>query len=262
MNRKILDTIILLTVSVLLSGQSAPVINKTDQQGRKQGPWIKNYPDGNIQYEGVFKDDHPIGEFKRYYENKNLSSILIYSGDGKQADATLYHPNGFIAASGKYIDQIKEGKWKFFSSFYEGYLINEETYLKNKRNGPSLKFFPDTTVAEKTIYINDRKEGEWLQFFPGGKIFLKSNYSGDLLTGKFDIWYENGRVEISGNYKNNLRNGTWLIYNEDGTLRYKMDYIMGKTKDRQMDIDASNLMESLEKNQGRIPDPEKTGEIK
>jgi hypothetical protein len=34
------------------------------------------------------------------------------------------------------------------------------------------------------------------------------------------------------------------------------------TKDRQMDIDASKIIDDLEKNKGKIPDPEKTGEIR
>ena len=38
-------------------------------------------------YDGFFKDDHPVGEFKRYYEDNTLKSVLIYSDDGKEADA-------------------------------------------------------------------------------------------------------------------------------------------------------------------------------
>ena len=84
---------------------------------------------------------------------------MIYSSDGKEVDATHYHPNGFIASRGKYINQMKEGKWEFFSSFYEGYLISEESYINNKRNGPSFKFYPDSTVFEKVTYVNDKKDG-------------------------------------------------------------------------------------------------------
>ena len=53
-------------------GQSGEDINITDQTGKKQGLWIKKYPNGNIQYEGIFKNDHPVGEFKRYSEDKRL----------------------------------------------------------------------------------------------------------------------------------------------------------------------------------------------
>jgi antitoxin component YwqK of YwqJK toxin-antitoxin module len=262
MHHKIIIIISLSTLSLLLSAQAVPDTNLTDHMGRKQGLWIKNYPDGNIQYEGVFTDDHPVGEFIRYNEDNTISSVLIYSSDGKEADATFYHPNGFIAAKGKYINQMKEGRWLFYSSFYEGYLISEDLYVNNMRNGPSLQFFPDTTVSERIMYVNGKKDGEWVQYYTDGKLFLRSGYSDDKLNGKFEVWYENGQLEISGNYKDNMRNGPWFIYNQDGTLRYKMDYTLGVTNDRQMDIDASDLMDRLEKTRGRIPDPEKTGEIK
>jgi hypothetical protein len=43
---------------------------------------------------------------------------------------------------------------------------------------------------------------------------------------------------------------------------YKLDYVAGVTNDKQMDIDFSNYLDSLEKNSGKIADPEKTGEIR
>ena len=82
MEKKIILILSLAAASLLVTGQSEVNINKTDQQGRKQGEWIKKYPDGNIQYEGTFRDDHPIGEFKRYSEDKKLQSVMVYSNDG------------------------------------------------------------------------------------------------------------------------------------------------------------------------------------
>jgi len=75
------------------------------------------------------------------------------------------------------------------------------------------------------------------------------------------VWFENGIPEITGSYKNNLREGKWTIYNEDGTIRYELNYEGGITKDRQMDIDSSEIIDNLEKNKGKIADPEKTGEL-
>ena len=66
---------------------------------------------------------------------------------------------------------------------------------------------------------------------------------------------------MTGYYSRNFRHGTWQIFNADGTLKYKAEYELGMTKDKQMDIDATELMDRLEKNQGNIPDPEITGEI-
>ena len=65
-----------------------------------------------------------------------------------------------------------------------------------------------------------------------------------------------------GQYKNDSREGQWIIYKNDGTIKYKVEYLEGITKDRQMDNDESALIDSLEMNKGKIADPEKTGAFK
>lgn len=251
-----------LVICNIAAGQVETDINKTDNQGRKQGHWIKRYPDKNVQYEGFFKDNHPVGEFNRYFENKKLMSKLIYSDDGTEANATFYHPNGYIASKGKYINQKKEGKWQFYSSIDKGYLVSEEYYSGNIRNGTSIKFYPDSTVAERVSYINDIKEGPWIQYYPNGAICLKSNYANGKVNGKYEVWFENGQIEFSGQYKDDARDGLWYIYNKDGSLKYKLEYKGGVTDNIQMDIDESNYLDSLERNKGKIADPEISGIIR
>jgi antitoxin component YwqK of YwqJK toxin-antitoxin module len=261
MNLKIVIIASFLAISGVAACQTPGNINTTDSKGLKQGHWIKRYPNTNIMYDGLFKDDHPVGEFRRYYEDNSLKSLLVYSPEGKEALATLYHPNGNIASKGKYINQMKEGKWQFFSIMNKGYLICEELYSGNLRNGLSLKFYPDSTVAERVNYINDVKSGEWIQYYPDGKVCLKSSYLKGKINGRFEVWFENGNIELSGQYKDDSRDGNWLIYNDDGSVKYKIEYKSGFTNDHQMDIDESNYLDSLEKNKGKIADPEKTGVI-
>jgi antitoxin component YwqK of YwqJK toxin-antitoxin module len=83
MKLKILSIALLLGIASIAPGQTTADINKTDQQGRKQGHWIKKYPKGNTMYEGSFIDDKPVGEFKRFNSNNTLKSILIYSSNSK-----------------------------------------------------------------------------------------------------------------------------------------------------------------------------------
>jgi antitoxin component YwqK of YwqJK toxin-antitoxin module len=261
MNLKIFAIASLLAISVMATCQTDTDINKTDKLGKKQGHWIKKYPNESIMYDGFFKDNHPVGEFKRYFDDQTLKSLLIFSEDGKEVIATVYHPNGFISSKGKYVSQRKEGKWQFFSPSNNGYLICEELYSGNLKNGLSLKFYPDSTIAERLNYINDIRQGEYIQYYPDGAVCLKSNYLNGKINGKFEVWFENGKIEFSGQYKNDGRDGLWHIYNNDGALKYKVEYLEGVPKDHQMDIDESDYLDSLEKSKGKIPDPEKTGVI-
>jgi antitoxin component YwqK of YwqJK toxin-antitoxin module len=256
MNVKTVSIIAFLILSVTANSQTDSKINITDTRGMKQGRWEKKYPNGNTMYEGFFSDDHPVGELKRFYEDKTLKSVLNYSKDGKEAVAELYHPNGYIASRGKYVNQLKEGKWKFYSQIVSGYLLSEEQYIKNIRNGVSLTFYPDSTVAEKVNYINNVKHGEWIKYYPDGKVCLKATYVNGKVNGKFESWYENGAIQFSGEYKNDLKNGKWLIFNNKGSLKYALEYINGITTDRRLDIEESNFLDSLELNMGKIADPE------
>lgn len=262
MNHKILISVLLFIIVTNASGQAGTSVNFTDRQGKKQGHWIKKYPNESVMYDGFFKDDKPDGEMKRYFENQSLKSILIYSQSGRKAVAKIYHQNGYLSAKGIYIDQLKEGIWKFYSEFTNGYKISEETYLHNIKNGPAFKYFPDSTIAEKMTYVNDLKQGELTQYYPSGKLCLKSNYLNGMINGKFEVWFENGKPEYSGQYKNDSRDGQWTIYNKDGSVKYKLSYVDGVTNDRKMEIDESDFLDSLENNKGKIADPEKSGILK
>jgi antitoxin component YwqK of YwqJK toxin-antitoxin module len=134
MSLKIIISASLLAISSFALCQTETSINQTDSRGRKQGHWIKKYPDQTILYEGYFKDDHPVGEFKRYYEDKTLKSVLQFSSNGKEANAVWYHPNGNIASKGKYVNQKKEGRWQFYSAMTKDYLISEDIYTGDMRN--------------------------------------------------------------------------------------------------------------------------------
>jgi len=259
MNLKIIVTCLLITFSYFSTGQTVESINKVDEEGKKQGHWIKKYPDGNIMYDGFFKDDHPIGEFRRYLEDGSLWSVLIYSNDGKEAHATMYYPTGFIASKGKYVNQKKEGKWLFYSYQIEGYLFNEEEYSGGLRNGLSVKYYPDSTMAEKITYSNDIKHGEWIIYHQNGKICLKANYLNGKLNGWFEAYFDNGQPEFEGEYKNDTKEGLWRIYKDDGSLRFETEYFAGTPKSRELDIYESNYIDSVEvKYKGKIADPEKT----
>jgi antitoxin component YwqK of YwqJK toxin-antitoxin module len=241
--------------------QVADNINITDKNGMKQGHWIKKYPNGHIQYNGYFKDNHPVGPFKRYFESDTIQSILIFNPDGKEANATIYHQNGLIASRGKFVNQLKEGKWKFYSERINGYLICDEEYKGNIKNGFSIKYYPDSTIAEKVFYINDQRNGEWVQYFPNRNICLKANYLNGKLQGSYIVYYNNGKPQYIGQYKDDTRNGNWKVYNFDGSLKYSIDYLAGVASDSEMYKKVSEDLDTFEKNKGKIADPEKTGTI-
>jgi len=261
MNFRIKAICIYLLLTLPGISQTVQDFNQTDKNGKKQGRWMKYYPNGKIMYDGFFNDDKPTGEFKRYYEDNVLKALLIFSKNGTEATTTLYYPNGLIASKGKYVNQLKEGKWQFFSSTNEGLLIREEEYASNKRNGLSVTYYPDSTIAEKLYYENDIRNGEWIKYYPDGTLTFKTTCQNGKLNGRFEAFFENGKTEFLGQYIDDLRDGLWIIYNKDGKERFKTLYSAGVPDNRDIDIYQSEYLDSLENIKVKIADPEKTGEI-
>lgn len=258
---KIIAFILLLILNTSLPAQVNDTINKVDMNVKKQGHWIKKYPDGHVQYEGYFKDDNPTGTFRRYFDNDTLMSVMVFSNEGKTADATIFHPNGHMASKGMFVNQRKEGKWSFYSSETEGYLICEEEYRDNMKDGPSFKYFPGKITAEKLTWSNDVRNGDWFQYYPNGNTFLKATYADGKLQGEFKVFFSNGKLQYAGQYKDDSRDGLWNIYNPDGSLKYKVEYESGRAKNSDLDKQESDYLDSLEKNKGKFSDPEKTGTV-
>lgn len=257
-----LTILVILTALTVTAGSQQPdTLNITDKNGKRQGHWIRHYPNGAIQYSGFFKDDNPIGEFKRYYEDGTLRSLMFYHENNPEVKVKFYHPNGFLAAEGNYVNQKKEGIWKFFSQKTEGYRICEENYSNDLRNGPSVKYYQDGIIAEKLFYKNDLRHGEWTQYYVTGNLCIKANYEHGKLNGSFEVLYANGKPEYIGTYNNDVRDGPWKIFTEAGELEIEIVYKMGRLDDPRVAERENALFDLLEKNRGRIADPEITGTI-
>ncbi|HOK52659.1 MAG TPA: hypothetical protein PLF75_12280, partial [Bacteroidales bacterium] len=67
----------------LLQGQSSDTLwNQTDARGWKQGYWRAYYDNGKLRYRGYFKDNQPLGEFRRYYESGGIMAVQNFTGQG------------------------------------------------------------------------------------------------------------------------------------------------------------------------------------
>lgn len=256
---------IIILLSILLSGISLSGqerVNFTDQNGLKQGHWLKKFDNGNILYEGSFRDNKPIGEFNRYYSSGQLISVLNHSFNSDTSDALFYYSNGNKAAKGMYIGKEKSGTWKFYSEKQSDALICIEKYKKNKKVGLGTKYHLNGNKAEILNYNNDIKDGEWIQYYTNELICVKSQYSNGKLNGKFETYFPDGTKELIGNYNNNVRDGKWSFYNKDGSFKRNIVYRLGIADiNAELIKEQTDYLDKLEKEGGKIQDPEKTGVI-
>jgi len=256
-----MKTRLVILLSLFIISGTTLAQNVTDPAGKKQGPWMKKYPNGKIMYEGTFKDDKPVGQFKRYTEEGILFSELTYSNGKDEAMAVFYYADGTRAAEGKYVSRGKEGLWRFWSATQPPYLISEEYYHQDKRHGLSLKYYPDSTLADKVAWDMGNRSGEWLQYYPDGSVCLRAEYMAGKLEGPFSYYHPNGILQYEGRYKEDHRTGDWMIFNEDGTLKQIIAYKDGVPADPKLADRETRFLDELEKNKGRVQVTDITGGV-
>ncbi|MBN1387203.1 MAG: toxin-antitoxin system YwqK family antitoxin [Bacteroidales bacterium] len=258
---QIIFTLILI-FPLCVTADAQEKLNQTDQNGKRQGLWIKKYPDGQIMYEGYFHDDKPQGEFKRYDEDGNLISVLNYRSDSDTVTASFYHPNGYIAGKGKYVNQIKTGEWLYYSDYVKDHLLMKCRYEDDQIEGTRIKYHWNGKIAEELEFSDGTESGEWKQYFTDGTLALESTYENGKRNGEFQTWHMSGEPEITGRYVKDVRTGLWSFYNSDGTLRKEIKYNNGIPENRDELIrEETEYLDKLEREGGKLKDPEITGII-
>lgn len=200
----------------------------TDASGKKQGYWKKkDEKTGKVIYEGTFKDDKPVGEFKYYYPHDTIRAKMNFKDGGKIAYATLFHMNGRRMAYGKYFNkEIKDSVWTYYDE--AAVLISRETYKMGKKDGPSYVYLPDGTVSEERNYKDDLQQGQFKLYFDAKRVKAEGKYVMGKMEGKVSYYFPNGIEVAGGFYKNGQKNGPWIYKNEDGSIKDKELYHNGK----------------------------------
>jgi antitoxin component YwqK of YwqJK toxin-antitoxin module len=224
--------------------------------GYKQGYWKKHYESGGIRYKGFFRDNKPVGKLTRYYESGVKMADLDYSDDGITATAILYYQNNSKAAEGKFINQIKDGAWKYYS-YYTETVVTKETYSMGNKHGLSAIYYDNGQVAQTTMWENNLKHGPWKQYYEDTSIRLVSQHNNDKMDGLYQVFSEQGNVIIEGVYENDKPQGSWKYYLDNGTLDFELIYVDGVLQNEDaLKQKLEEFMEEYEKNAGKIPEPD------
>lgn len=195
--------------------------NVTDKNGKKQGVW-KKYEQGKLVYVGQFKDDVPYGTFKYYHENGKLKSTTNFEQGVHKVRTVIFHENGRKASEGVYIDQQKDGEWRYYSE--HDTLIKVENYQLGKRNGLWQTYSPSGILLEECNYLNDKRNGLYKTYYLNGNVSLEENFVAGKTNGRSTAYYPNKNISMTGDYHNGWREGEWNAYDVNGKIRSTMVY--------------------------------------
>jgi len=235
---------------------SDTIFNQTDKQGLKQEFWKGYYENGKLKYTGYFKDNKPVGILKRYFDDGSLKAIMKYDKNSAKAFTTLYYQDGDKAAEGNYLGTTKDSTWNYYS-YYDKTISNREYYIKGKKNGLSVSFYPSGKISQEIEYKNDVKNGIWQQSYENGAPKLSAIYVNGKRTGEFIVSYPNNKVEWQGAYQDDKKTGIWKHYNPDGSLDSEIEFINGIAKNaEELDKKEQQLLKEIEQKKGSIPEPD------
>ncbi len=212
-----------LTTATLFA-QPNKKINVTDSIGRKQGYW-KKYANDTLKYEGTFKDNFPVGEFKYYFPNKNVKAITNYSNNGTTAKTTLLYDNGKKNAEGTYMDKKKDGTWIYYSAS-EG-KMSEENYQNGIKSGVWKYYYENGKVNKIETYKNDLLEGLCEEYYADSVIKMRVNYTMGKQQGIVKYYGLTGKIFLTGMFQNDIKDGEWMFFNENGFGDRKLTYKAG-----------------------------------
>ena len=207
-------------------------INQINKKNQKTGNWIGYHKETNTKrYNGSFIDGNPIGLFKYFTKEGRVSAKVNFINDSLSS-SEMYFDNGLVMAKGKFINQMKQGKWFTYSR--TGTLLNVFNFDKGAMEGTQYLYYPadketnSVKIMEEYNCLNGLKNGSWKQYFKLGRVKSEGNYSMGKRDGIFIYYFANGTIDSKGSFKNNLKDGNWFYYDGEKANMKKLTFEKGK----------------------------------
>jgi len=174
-------------------------VNQLDSLGRKQGIWTRNWKySNNIEYEGRFIDGIPAGQFRYYYPEGQVRSIIEHV-NARAAFVTFYYENAEVMSEGFYKDQLRDSLWLNYDR--TGLTLSAERFKEGQLEGKRVVF-----------YLRNQLERGDL------RVLSETNYKDSLKNGSYKLYFSSGAIQESGQYLNDLKTGTWKVFNAKGIV--------------------------------------------
>lgn len=212
------------------------------KNGKKEGVWIRIYPNKNLYYKGQFKGGVPYGKFEFYYETGEMKSEVEHVQDSIINDVINYYPDGRTKMSeGRYIgvkgaegfERIKEGEWKLYLK--DGTLSAEENYHSGSLNGNCRYYFPNGKICKLVTYQNGLQEGPFMEYYEDGSKKSEGSYHLDEFEGEYSTYFPGGVQETRGHYVKGIKDGLWIFFKTSGRVEMTVKYKLGEEVGRYYD---------------------------
>jgi antitoxin component YwqK of YwqJK toxin-antitoxin module len=200
---------------------------------RKNGLWIKYWPNGNLKSKIKYKNGRSFGDYITFFQNGKIEEKGKMNGGLLQGGYELYWPNGKIRQEKKFnVYGNSEGKVSFYYANGQPELTFE--VIDGKENGDAIWFYENGDVKKEIVYAdglatstNEYKEVHAHKDIndplieKGPKLLGEFNNANTGLTDNYGKTYDKDKnILMDGEFKNNfLYNGRHYVYDEFGLLK-------------------------------------------
>jgi len=201
-------------------------INRTDQQGRKQGTYREYYENGKIKTEEHFLDDQLHGYYREFdgrgevvvamrYERGEIMEEIDEDMRELLDMKSTYDQDGRLVFTGGYKEGISVG----IHRFYDTVGVVENAFLYNELG---------QKIGEGIIDEQGRKIGSWKDFYPTGEKRALGNYKDNRKSGSWTYYFIKGGIEQKGKFERGRFHGFWLWYYPNGNTWREESYFNGR----------------------------------
>lgn len=226
---------------------SSEKINRTDENGNKQGIYKDFYIDGSLKEEKKFKDNQVDGYVKTYDNKGNLKNTEKFN-NGKEVKnppelAKLdvfhdYYEDGTMKYEGGYINSKPVGiHYHYIPKLVCDSLpvsrddtsdVMIKKYICRNRPVPDSAIVFDNGFKLEYGAVDSMRNriGIWTEYHQTGEFKAKGKYANDKRIGEWTFYYPNGQIEQKGKYdKKGKIQGEWKWYYESGKLLREEIYL-------------------------------------
>lgn len=121
---------------------------------------------------------------------------------------------------------MRQGYWKITGDMVEdraykkNQVVEEGTYIDNKRNGVWKKYYPTGALRSEITYKNNHPRGTYTTYYQGGTTEENGNWQGNRNVGGYKRYHENGAVAQEFSFNEfGKREGIQKYYHTNGKLQ-------------------------------------------
>lgn len=128
-------------------------------------------------------------------------------------------------------------------SYAPGSVVEEGSYLDNRKEGLWKKYYPNGNLKSEITYTMDRPNGPYAVYYESGKVEEKGTWSRNKNTGEFKRFYSNGNPQQEFFFSDKgIRNGVQRYFHENGGKALEVTIVEGKEEGRMRRWDESGKL--------------------